>query len=150
MGTGPDTIELLGFRVTYLHADARGQLSLLLWEAPVGARGIPLHFHTHTEEGFYVLRGELGLWLDDEELVRATGSYTAVHAGQRHSFWNAGSEPAAYLTPIAPAGFANYFGELAEGLASAPSDDEAAALRQRLSETYDIVVVGPPPELGAR
>jgi hypothetical protein len=68
-----------------------------------------------------------------------------VAPGRRHAFWNAGSEPAAYLTPIAPAGLERCFRELADGLSRAPSADEAAALRRRLSETYDIVVAGPPP-----
>jgi hypothetical protein len=52
-----------------------------------------------------VLRGRIALWLEGEEVVREAGSYTVVPPGQQHTFWNPTDEPAAYLTPIAPAGF---------------------------------------------
>ena len=104
-----------------------------------------MHLHAHTEEGFYVVGGELGLSLDDQETVCGPGTYTAVAPGRRHSFWNPGTEPAVFLTPIVPAGVENYLRELADGLANAPSAEDTAVLRQRLSEAYDIVVVGPPP-----
>jgi mannose-6-phosphate isomerase-like protein (cupin superfamily) len=140
-----EAFELLGFRVTCVHADRQGRFSLLRWDAPAGAGGIQMHFHSHTEEGFYVLAGELGLSLDGQEVVCGPGAYTAVAPGQHHSFWNPGTNPAAYLTPIAPGGFENYLRALAAGLHQTRSDQQAAALRQELSEAYDIVVVGPPP-----
>lgn len=141
----PERIQFLGFGLTYLQSQPTSSVSLLHWEAPPRAGGIPIHFHEHTEEGFYVLQGQLGLWLDGQEIVRQAGSYTVVSPGQRHSFWNPSDEPAEYLTPIAPPGFEDYLRELALGLQHAKSTDESAALRQRLSERYDITVVGPPP-----
>jgi hypothetical protein len=42
-----------------------------------------------------------------------------------HTFWNAGDEPARLLELISPAGFENYFRELAP-LLSAVERDEAA------------------------
>ena len=145
MGAEPERIELLGFQVTYLHSQPNSGVSLLEWRAPPGAGGIPIHVHERTEEGFYVLRGQIALWMDDDEYVRGAGSYTVVHPGQRHSFWNPGNGPAAYLTPIAPSGFEKYFRELAVGRQRARSEEEAAALRHKLGERYDITVVGPPP-----
>ena len=131
--------------MTYLHSKPNGPLSLLEWHAPPGAGGIPIHVHERTEEGFYVLRGRIALWVDEDELVHGPGSYTVVRPGQPHSFWNPGDEPAAYLTPITPGGFEDYLRELAIGLQRARSEDEAAALRERLGERHDITVVGPPP-----
>jgi mannose-6-phosphate isomerase-like protein (cupin superfamily) len=145
MASAPEVIELLGHRVSFLHLDPQSRVSLLEWHAPAGTGGIPIHVHEHTEEGFYVLHGQLSLWVDDEELVRGPGSYTVVHPGQRHTFWNPAEEPATYLTPISPGGFARYLWELANGLKQARTDDEADVLRRRLSERYDIAVVGPPP-----
>jgi mannose-6-phosphate isomerase-like protein (cupin superfamily) len=145
MAGEPESFDLLGFRVTRMHADPASRLSLLRWNAPAGAGGIPMHLHAHTEEGFYVLGGELGLSLDGQEAVFGPGTYTAIAPGRPHSFWNPGSEPAVYLTPIVPAGVESYLRELAEGLAKAATAEDAAALRQRLSEAHDIVVVGPPP-----
>jgi hypothetical protein len=49
------------------------------------------------------------------------------------------------LSTVSPAGFESYFEELAEGLAAAADDAQAAtSLRKVLSEKYDIEVVGPP------
>ena len=104
-----------------------------------------MHLHAHTEEGFYVVGGKLGLSLDGRETVFGPGTYTAVAPGRTHSFWNPGTEPAVYLTPIVPAGVESYLRDLAAGLANAASAEDTAALRQRLSEAYDIIVVGPPP-----
>ena len=77
--------------------------------------------------------------------MRGPGSFTVVRPGQRHSFWNPGDGPAAYLTPIAPGGFEDYLRELAIGIRRARSEDEAATVRERLGQRYDITVVGPPP-----
>jgi mannose-6-phosphate isomerase-like protein (cupin superfamily) len=140
-----ERIELVGFEVTYLHSEPDGPVSLLEWHASPGAGGIPIHFHEQTEEAFYVLRGQIALWVDGEELIREAGSYTVVRPGQRHTFWNPANEPAAYLTPIAPGGFEDYLRELALGLREAASEEEAAALRERLGDRHDITVVGPPP-----
>jgi mannose-6-phosphate isomerase-like protein (cupin superfamily) len=143
--SSPESLELLGFRVTF-HSQPNSSIALMEWEAPPEAGGIPVHVHEHTEEGFYVLRGELALWADDTLVVRGPGSYTVVRPGQRHSFWNPADRPAAYLTPISPAGVGDYLRELAVGLAAAQSEAETAALRIRLAERYDVTVVGPPPQ----
>lgn len=62
-----------------------------------------------------------------------------------HAFWNQGSTPARMLVMMSPPEFWRYGKELAEGLAVAGDDAEAAMrLRERLSERYDVEVVGPP------
>jgi hypothetical protein len=49
------------------------------------------------------------------------------------------------LITISPPGFERYFGELADGLAAAGDNAEAAmSVRKALSEKYDIEVVSPP------
>ncbi len=49
------------------------------------------------------------------------------------------------LVTISPPGFERYFERLAEGLAAAGEDEQAAmGVRKALSEKYDIEVVGPP------
>jgi hypothetical protein len=45
--------------------------------------------------------------------------------GIAHAFWNAGDEPARLLELISPAGFENYFRELAPLLAAAERDEAA-------------------------
>jgi hypothetical protein len=93
-----------------------------------------------------LVSGELALWVDDAVLACCTGSYTVIRPGQRHSFWNPGDQPAAYLAPISPGGVAEYLRELAVGLQSARSEAETVARRQRLAERYAVTVVGPPPQ----
>jgi hypothetical protein len=72
-----------------------------------------------------------------------------VRAGAPHTFWNPGDRPATYLTMMSPPGFERYLVELASGLRRAATGRDAAALRERLSEAYDITVVGPPPPRSA-
>ena len=74
-----------------------------------------------------------------------TGAFVFVARGLEHSFWNEGTIEARLLSTLSPAGFESYFEELAEGLAAAGDDAQAATkLRKRLSEKYDIEVVGQP------
>jgi hypothetical protein len=68
-----------------------------------------------------------------------------VPQGRRHTFRNPTDRPATYLTVISPSGFERYLVELATGLRRVTTDEEAADLRRRLGEQYDITVVGPPP-----
>ena len=73
------------------------------------------------------------------------GTFIFVPRGVEHAFWNEGNTEARLLSTVSPPGFEGYFEELAEGLAAAGDDAQAAArLRERLSKKYDIEVVGPP------
>jgi len=139
-----ERFNLLGFEVTLRNGGADTAFSVQEWRASGGAGGIPIHFHERTEEAFYVLDGELSLWLDDRSATYQRGSYVVVPPGRLHTFWNPGDAHAAYLTVISPRGFERYFLELANGLRQAASDEEAVALRERLGKVYDITVVGPP------
>ena len=92
-----------------------------------------------------MVEGEIALWLDDERLVYGPGAYVVARPGQRHTFGNSSGQPGSSLTVISPAGFEQYLTELARGLSRAQTDDEASAVRERLSEAHDITVVGSPP-----
>jgi mannose-6-phosphate isomerase-like protein (cupin superfamily) len=141
-----ERFDLLGFEVTLFGGGADAAFSVQEWHASAGAGGIPIHLHYRTQEAFYVVAGEIGLWLDDRSVVRPRGFYTVVPPGRRHSFWNPGDGPATYLTVISPGGFERYFAELASGLQHVATDEDAAALRKRLGTLYDITVAGPPPQ----
>jgi quercetin dioxygenase-like cupin family protein len=140
-----ERFTLLGFDVTLLDGGPEAAFSVQEWRAPVGAGGIPIHFHARTHEAFYVLDGALALWLDDGPVTYHPGAYVVVPPGRSHTFWNPGDAPAAYLTVISPRGIERYLAELADGLRQVGSDEEAAALRARLGKAYDITFVGPPP-----
>ena len=71
---------------------------LVEWTAEVGRHWIaPLHVHHADDEAWYVLEGELGFRLGDEEVVAGAGSALMAPRGTPHTFWNAGEVEARYL-----------------------------------------------------
>lgn len=130
--------------VRYVYSEAARPYSLIEWIAPAGTESPPVHIHHRTDEGFYVLDGTFGFLLDDQRMEWAAGSHVFVPRGHAHTFWNSGRELATCLIVLSPAGFEEYFRELADGLAASESDDAVMAVRRRLSSRYDIEVVGPP------
>jgi quercetin dioxygenase-like cupin family protein len=134
-----------GNRVTFVYREPDAAYSIVEWAAAPGSPGTPPHLHRATDEGFYVLEGTFGFQVGDQTFVLRTGAFVFVARGLEHAFWNEGTTEARLLSSVSPAGFESYFEELGEGLAAAGDDAQAATkLRKRLSEKYDIEVVGPP------
>jgi mannose-6-phosphate isomerase-like protein (cupin superfamily) len=138
-----DELQLGPITVRYVHAGPDEPYALLEWVAPPRAPAPPVHVHHRTDEGFYVLGGTFAFQLDGERIDAPKGSHVLVRRGHPHTFWNAGAEIASCLIVLSPAGFAEYFRELAEGLERAGPEGDALALRVRLSATHDIEVVEP-------
>ena len=105
---GPFGVELL-----VRGEDTEGRFSLV--EHPIAPRALagPMHVHEHEDEYSYVLAGEVGFQVGDEVVSARPGQLVAKPRGIWHGFWNAGDEPARVLELISPAGFENYFVELA-------------------------------------
>jgi mannose-6-phosphate isomerase-like protein (cupin superfamily) len=82
---------------------------------PIAPRALaaPLHYHHNEDEYSYVLRGTLGALLGDEVVTAGPGTWVFKPRGQWHTFWNAGEEPCEIIEVISPAGFENYFREVA-------------------------------------
>lgn len=140
----PPSTSLLGSQFTVLHTEPGAAYSVLRWRTPPGAPAPPLHLHRRIDEGFYVLEGRLGLMVEDEQTEHQSGGFVLIRHGQRHTFWNAGDQPAVFLALISPPGLEAYFAELAHGLPRATSEEDAVALRDDLSTRYDVEVLGPP------
>jgi quercetin dioxygenase-like cupin family protein len=102
-----------------------------LWEAivPPGG-GPPPHVHSREEEGFYVLEGEITLWVGEKQLVATAGTFANMPVGTPHSFKNQSSLTARMLISVAPTGLEHMFFEvgvlLAPGTSTAlpPTKDE--------------------------
>lgn len=77
------------------------------------ALAAPLHRHHHEDEYSYVLRGRLGALLGEEVVTAGPGTWVVKPRAQWHTFWNAGDEPCEIIEVISPAGFENYFREVA-------------------------------------
>lgn len=82
---------------------------------PIAPRALaaPLHYHHEEDEYSYVLRGELGALLGENVVVAGAGAWVFKPRHQWHTFWNAGDTPCEIIEVISPAGFENYFREVA-------------------------------------
>jgi mannose-6-phosphate isomerase-like protein (cupin superfamily) len=78
----------------------------------------PMHTHHDVDEVSYVLEGEVGARIGDEEVQAGPGTIILKPRGVPHTFWNAGDAPARLLELISPPGFERYFEELDQLLAS--------------------------------
>jgi quercetin dioxygenase-like cupin family protein len=115
----------LGVRFMIDGDATNGRFSLVEHPLPPRALGAPLHTHRHEDEYSYVLEGRIGIQLGDDLLEATPGELVFKPRGIAHAFWNAGDEPARLLEIISPAGFENYFRELAPLLAATERDEQA-------------------------
>jgi mannose-6-phosphate isomerase-like protein (cupin superfamily) len=83
---------------------------------PLAARKLaaPLHRHHREDEYSFILRGRMGALLGEEVVIAEQGSWVLKPRGQWHTFWNPDETPCEIIEVISPAGFENYFRELAE------------------------------------
>ena len=77
------------------------------------ALAAPLHRHHREDEYSYVIRGRLGALLGKEVVFAEPGKWVIKPRKQWHTFWNAGDIPCEIIEIISPAGFENYFREVA-------------------------------------
>lgn len=96
------------------------------------------HRHQHEDELSFVLHGTVWARVGDHEIEATAGSYVWKPRQVLHSFWNAGPEPARILEVISPAGFENFFEELAALLQTEPlPEDRIGALCERYGVELD-------------
>ncbi len=83
---------------------------------PLAPRALaaPLHYHHNEDEYSYVLKGTLGALLGDAVEEAGPGTWVFKPRGQWHTFWNAGDTPCEIIEVISPAGFEDFFREIAE------------------------------------
>lgn len=77
------------------------------------ALAAPLHYHHNEDEYSFVLKGTLGALLGEEVVTAGPGTWVVKPRHQWHTFWNAGEEPCEIIEIISPAGFENFFREVA-------------------------------------
>jgi mannose-6-phosphate isomerase-like protein (cupin superfamily) len=131
----------------HVDGDASGGALALMDER--GRRGDmpPLHVHRRDDETFYVLAGEMRLFVGSEEIVLGAGQSALAPRGVPHAY-RVESEEARWLVITAPAGFDAFVREVSE---PAPADELPPAGR-RVDETFlgqaaakaGIEILGPP------
>lgn len=137
-GAGP-LVDLGGLGV---HFKVRGEQTggaFAVVEHPVSP-GVVVepHVHRNEDELSFVLEGTVWARVGEREVEAPAGSYVWKPRNVLHTFWNPGPEPARILETISPAGFENFFEELAILLQRSEPDDEAIyALCDRYELTFD-------------
>ena len=94
-------------------ADTGEAVSIVEHPFDVGAL-VPPHIHTREDEFSIVLEGEIGFRSGDQEVVLGPGGYIVKPRGEVHAMWNAGTVSARMVEIISPAGFEQFFRELAD------------------------------------
>ncbi len=124
------TVHLGGLGVVYKLRGEQTAGLLAIVEHPVAPHTLVVpHVHGDTDEYSYVIEGEVGARVGNDEVTAHAGDYIFKPRRVPHAFWNATDRPARLLEIIAPAGFEDLFEEGAAIFDSARSPEE---LGQRL------------------
>jgi quercetin dioxygenase-like cupin family protein len=128
-------------------ATTGGAVAVIEHLAPRGV-GSPLHVHSREDEWFYVIEGELTLWVDGETIVAPAGSFVFGPKGIPHTFI-VSSEEARFLLVTEPAGFEQFMravGEPAPRLEIPPPATEPpdVAALTAAAAGFGIEITGPP------
>jgi quercetin dioxygenase-like cupin family protein len=78
------------------------------------------HLHHNAEEQFYVVEGELYIWVGDQTFQVSAGDFVHIPRETIHSFKN-GPKPAKMVATFSPAGIEKFFQEIGK-----PVDDRSA------------------------
>jgi quercetin dioxygenase-like cupin family protein len=132
----------------HIHISGRqtdGAFALLEAAGPAGDH-TPLHVHHDDDEGFYVLEGELHLWVGDEHHVVRAGESILAPRGVPHTVL-VGEGAARWLVTSTPAGFERFVRAVGstEAQAARPDPPELA----RVAAEHGIEILGPPGMLPA-
>ena len=121
---GSEHVDIGGLGIVWKIEGAEAGERFSVVHHPLAARALaaPLHRHTREDEYSYVLKGTLGALLGEEVVTAGPGTWVFKPRDQWHTFWNAGDAPCEIIEIISPAGFENFFRELAEVYASGEPD----------------------------
>ena len=92
------------------HDDTGGRYELIEGLSPAGTE-TPPHRHTRHTEHFYVLEGELTVWLEGRTAVLGVGESIFVPLGAAHAIGSTGDGPARGVVVASPSGFARLIEE---------------------------------------
>jgi mannose-6-phosphate isomerase-like protein (cupin superfamily) len=110
-----DEVFLGSIGVRFLIDGAEAGQRFAFLEHPMSARALaaPLHRHSREDEYSFVLEGRMGALLGDDVVEAGPGELVFKPRNEWHTFWNAADAPCRVLEIISPAGFEQYFRDLA-------------------------------------
>ena len=144
------TIGVVGDVYRFLATGEETNGKYAMWHATVPpGGGLPPHVHSREEEAFYILEGELALYLDEERHVVSPGMFANMPVGKTHSFKNETQQLVKMLITVAPAGLEKMFFEIGQpvepGATSAPPPtQEMLAKLMAIAPAYGIEIKRPP------
>ena len=144
------SVDLGGLGVIFrLSAQATGGAFSIVEHPIAPGTLVPPHTHSHEDEYSYVLEGEVGVKIGDQEFLATAGDIIVKPRGVSHTFWNPGPLPARLLEIIAPAGFESYFEEIARVLNAGgpPNREQMNSIAEKYGMTYQMEQI---PELAAK
>lgn len=116
---------------------------------PIGS-ATPLHLHHNEDETFYVLEGEVSVFVDGERIDLGPGDYACVPRGVPHAYV-VRSAVARQLVTFSPSGFEEAFVALGVPAAeSAQPDDSVFPAPEEMARVlgaYGCEILGPPPSI---
>jgi uncharacterized cupin superfamily protein len=144
----PGTGEHLWFFGGLMTIKAAGDGALVTEQTAPRASGSPLHVHHNQDEWFYVLEGELTIWVDGETHVAPSGSFVFGPRDIPHTFI-VSSEIARFLLVTEPGDFAGFVRALAEPapgpqLPPGPPTPPDMELVMKTAAEYGLEILGPP------
>ena len=86
---------------------AEGEHSVIEMLAPPGDQP-PLHVHHDSDEGFYVLEGEVTVWVGDDQRTLRPGQFALGPAGVPHTYRVSSDGPARILVTSSNGSFARF------------------------------------------
>jgi quercetin dioxygenase-like cupin family protein len=144
-----ESLWVLGTLVTLKVTGEQTDGRFSLWENKF-PKGAAPPVHTHPEdESFFILEGEMTIWLDGERSSCGPGSFTFAPAGTPHTF-RVDSETATLVAISTPAGIENFLrdvGTPAKQATLPPADAERPTDEQRAAaeRANGMKLLGPPP-----
>jgi len=135
------SVRLLGLEAVFrLRGEATGGTFSVVEHPIAPGTLVPPHTHSHEDEYSYVLEGEVGVQVGDQEFLATLGDLIVKPKGVSHTFWNPGPRPARLLEIIAPAGFESYFEEMARVLNAGgpPNVEQMDSIAEKYGLTYQM------------
>jgi quercetin dioxygenase-like cupin family protein len=106
----------------------------------------PLHVHPNTDETFFVVSGELTVFVGGELRNLGPGDFALIPRGTPHAQGNRTNAETVVVLTMAPGGFEGFFAARAEIVRDTPpGHPEYGPRMMALGELFDIDVLGPSP-----